>query len=60
MAAATQDQVGNGLRRWLMPGLAAAALALAVFLVARTLRRYSLDEVVASIRAMPEIGRAHV
>jgi len=53
MAAATQDQVGNGLRRWLMPALAAAALALAVFLVARTLRRYSLDEVVASIRAMP-------
>ena len=50
MAAATQDQVGNGLRRWLMPALAAAALALAVFLVARTLRRYSLDEVVASIR----------
>src|SRR4029077_9330199 len=52
MAVVTQDQVGTRLRRWLMPALAAAALALAVFLIAHTLPRDSPDDVMPSIRAM--------
>jgi uncharacterized membrane protein YbhN (UPF0104 family) len=53
MAAAAEVQVGNGLRRWLMPALAAAALVLAAVMISRALARTSLEDVVASVRAMP-------
>ncbi len=41
------------VRRWLMPAVAAVALALAALLIARALQRYSAAEIVASVRAMP-------
>ncbi len=43
----------TGLRRFLMPLFVVAVLALAGFLLYRTVSQYSLDELVASIRDFP-------
>lgn len=43
----------SGFRRWLKPVLAIAVLALAAFLLYRTLSNYSYDEIVASLTAIP-------
>jgi uncharacterized membrane protein YbhN (UPF0104 family) len=40
------------VRRWLVPALAAGVVALAAMLILRALRSYSLDDVVASVRAI--------
>jgi uncharacterized membrane protein YbhN (UPF0104 family) len=45
---------GRGrLRQWLKPVLVVAALTLAGFLIYRTLSRYSLQEIVAAVTAIP-------
>jgi uncharacterized membrane protein YbhN (UPF0104 family) len=60
MVHATAAHRRSALRHWLIPAVAVAALALAIVLIMRTLRRYSLDEVIASVAAMPagHIARA--
>jgi glycosyltransferase 2 family protein len=49
---ALRHERGN-IRRWLVRFLAAAALALAAFLLYRTLSRYDLDQIVASVVSIP-------
>jgi uncharacterized membrane protein YbhN (UPF0104 family) len=51
-AASAERESGIMPRRWALP-MAVAALSLAGFLIYRTLSRYSLDQIVASISAVP-------
>jgi len=52
-AASDDGEQRSRWRAWLARALAAAAIALAAFLLYRTLRNYTWDDVVASVAAIP-------
>jgi glycosyltransferase 2 family protein len=52
-SAGAATRAGTATRRWLARGLGAAVIALAAFLLYRTLRNYSVGEIAASIAAIP-------
>jgi hypothetical protein len=53
MTSPSGSQTKRGWSRWLGPALAVALVALAAFLLYRTLSRYSRDELVASLTSIP-------
>ena len=53
MTSPSSSQTKRGWSRWLGPALAVALVALAAFLLYRTLSRYSRDELVASLTSIP-------
>lgn len=52
-AASSQKARGEKHRRWLKSAVATAIVALAAFLIYRTLSNYSLEEITRSIKAIP-------
>src|SRR5687768_12612239 len=51
--AVTKDSSGSNLRRWIARAIGVAVVALAAFLLYRTLRNYTLAEIASSIAAIP-------